>query len=601
MIYQMHQKEKKEKQRSFGILPQIPSVVISTSSIELQHALAGQYLGELSDILLEARLIPRPITYIVRKGKEHFLCRHRLISFIKAMDHIKDEEQYTILEELYRNPERIDLDRIQNISEKTINRINIPAFCGSGCKYNKKCFYMEYIEKVGTKQFDIQICNHNYYLASEAVKKKTGKGLLQPYRFLIVDEAHKLEEAAMQINSIRLHSRLLLEFSSLCRQALYGRERKEVRLVSVIQKMEADNRSLFWVLQRKVLEDTMFELPYLAKGYVTALKRGMDEFEILGKELQQKNIAIRRYVIRIRQILDVLTAPNACLYEYQRENFGANLTAYPRDTAPYLSHLWKEYEPRLLISGTLAVEGDFSYFKRRIGMEAILPVRITDEVFRSSFSYQEHARLYISEKVPSKNIRSEVYLKQLTEEIGELINASKGRAVILFTSYRLLAETAKRLKGKISYPLFQTSREDKTVIERFRSSKNGVLLATGAIWEGIDFSGEILSLLIIPVLPFPVPDTVSDNKKKGYDTLQEFISKEVTPAMVMKLKQGTGRLIRTETDRGVVAILDRRAALKGRYRGVVLDVLKEYPICRNISEVREFLSKMKDRDPFDEK
>jgi len=146
------------------------------------------------------------------------------------------------------------------------------------------------------------------------------------------------------------------------------------------------------------------------------------------------------------------------------------------------------------------------------------------------------------------------------------------------------------LEKRINYPIFRTTKEDKTVIQQYRKSGNGILLATGTFWEGVDCPGEILSMLIIPVLPFPVPDPVGEELKKGYESLTDYIDAEITPAILVKLKQGAGRLIRTETDRGVLVILDKRAAKGGRYREVVLEALKEYPVVESMKEIESFLN-----------
>jgi len=388
MIYQMHQKEKKEKQRSFGTLHQIPSIVITTSSIELQHALAGQYLGELSDILLEARLIPRPLTYTVRKGKEHFLCRHRLNSYKKAMEHKKDEPQYPILLELSEKPERIDLDQIGNISEKTIDRINIPAFCGSGCRYYKECYYIEYRKRAEKELFDIQICNHNYFLVSETLRKKNGKGLLQLYRFLVVDEAHKLEEAAMQIHSVSLHSRLFVDFYKVCKQALYGRERKEGELIALLQKIREESDKLFVACKKQNEGELICELPYIAKSSVHSIKRKLDEFAVLGEPLMKKNILVARYRKQIVHQLAFFEKRTGFYYEYRKDVYGAEWIAYPAESSEFLQELWKEYWPSLLISGMMATQDSFCYFKRRNGLEKVLPIRIQEAIYPSPFSYR---------------------------------------------------------------------------------------------------------------------------------------------------------------------------------------------------------------------
>ena len=588
-IYQMHQKELKEKQSSFGTFPQVPGIVISTSSIELQHALYGRYITELSSMLVKEGLLPRPVRCVVRKGKEHYLCKLRLLSYWKSMERRKENEQYLVLSELKEHPDRIDLDMAENISEKTISRINIPAFCGNGCRYYVECAYIRYREQAKRTDYDIQITNHNYFLVSESMRKEKGKGLLQSYRFLIIDEVHKLEEAAMQINSVCLHSRLFSEFSKICRQALYGQEQKEWELLQVLDDMVKNNSRLFWYFRRKRMLDSFYRMPHAAQNLLHSLVSDMRKFHLLGKELIDNNIMIARSCSQIESRLDAFTSDGGYYYEYVDGKQESSLTAFPTDSAAALSGLWKDYSPKLLISGTLAAQDSFSYFKNRNGLEKILPVRIMEEQYASAFSYEHQARLYISENVPARHLSSEEYLEILAEEIYRLIEAAKGHTAVLFTSYRLMTEVYRRIEDRLVYPLFCTSREDKTVVSRYKSSGNGVLFATGTFWEGIDCPGEVLSMLIIPVLPFPVPDSAGEMRKQEYENLADYIAAEVTPAMLVKLRQGAGRLIRTETDRGVLAILDQRASKSGRYRRGVTEALGDYPMVESVEEAARFL------------
>ena len=588
-IYLMHQKELKEKQSSFGTLPQVPGIVVSTSSIELQHALSARYIAELSSMLLSEGLIPRSVRCVVRKGKEHYLCKLRLLSYFKSMEQRKEHDQYLILSELNAHPERIDLDMVENISEKTMSRINIPTFCGTGCRYHADCAYIRYREQAKRMDYDIQITNHNYFLVGESMRRENGKGLLTSYRFLIVDEVHKLEEAAMQINSVCLHSRLFWEFAKLCRQALYGQEQKEWELLEVLEDMVKNNSRLFWYFRRKRMLDPIYRMPYAAQNLLRALSSDLQKFHALGEDLIEQNIMIARSLSRIDGCLEAFLCVEGYYYEYMDGKKESSLTAFPSDSSLTLSGLWKDYSPKLLISGTLMAQDSFAYFKKRTGFENILPVRIMEEQYASSFSYKCPARLYISERIPVKRLTSEEYLSKLSDEIGSLIEASKGHAAVMFTSYRLMMEVCRRMEKRLPYPIFCTSKEDKTVVSRFKSSGNGVLLATGTFWEGIDCPGEILSMLIIPVLPFSVPDLAGEMRKKGYENLNDFIAMEVIPAMLVKLRQGVGRLIRTETDKGVLAILDQRASRSGKYRRVVTEALKDYPLVVSVEEAAQFL------------
>ncbi len=158
-----------------------------------------------------------------------------------------------------------------------------------------------------------------------------------------------------------------------------------------------------------------------------------------------------------------------------------------------------------------------------------------------------------------------------------------------------MAAVTERLSGRrdLRWPLYAMKRNGDDSAERFKANPGGVLLATGAAWEGLDFPGDIVSLLIIPQLPFPSPDAVSEERKKNYPSLQDFIRADVVPRMQIKLKQGFGRAIRTETDTCVVAVLDGRAAPGNPYYKDVLAALPEMRRTRSLSEVSRFIRNMK--------
>ena len=186
----------------------------------------------------------------------------------------------------------------------------------------------------------------------------------------------------------------------------------------------------------------------------------------------------------------------------------------------------------------------------------------------------------------------------MAEEIVRLVGACHGHALVLFTSYRQMAEVRALTDGQWQYPTYQSWRNGGKIIQKFKESGNGVLFAAGSCWEGIDFPGDMVSLLIIPKLPFPIPDPVSDYERQKYPTLQEYIAVEIIPEMQKKLRQGFGRAIRTEQDSCVVAILDERAGIGGKYHDAALAALPTCPITEKIEDVQQFIREQKRPDYF---
>jgi ATP-dependent DNA helicase DinG len=214
----------------------------------------------------------------------------------------------------------------------------------------------------------------------------------------------------------------------------------------------------------------------------------------------------------------------------------------------------------------------------------------------SPYNYQENCLLYLSENVPYYEKSN--YLDALTDEIEQLIRASHGRAAVLFTSYNSMGIVHSRLKERLPYELFKLERSTSTAIKQFKESKNGVLFATGALWEGIDVPGDSLSMLIIVKLPFAVPDKINEYEQAQYADFDEYKRKSLIPVMLLKLKQGFGRLIRAVSDTGVVAILDSRVSFSGRYREIVLNALPKCRVTDQISEVMSFFKAKKSPEYF---
>lgn len=210
----------------------------------------------------------------------------------------------------------------------------------------------------------------------------------------------------------------------------------------------------------------------------------------------------------------------------------------------------------------MAVHEDFRRFKQECGL--LRDPRVTQTVAASPFDYEHNCLLYLPQFPPNR--QDEQYYDDISDEIMRLLRASHGHALVLFTSYAAMSAVKERLRDAgLRYPLFTMGRNVGHTLERFKAHPGSILLATGAAWEGFDFPGDCVSMLIIPRLPFAYPDARKEQERAQYASLQAFIRAVVVPEMQIKLKQGFGRAIRTETDTCVVAILDERAARGRRY------------------------------------
>jgi ATP-dependent DNA helicase DinG len=196
--------------------------------------------------------------------------------------------------------------------------------------------------------------------------------------------------------------------------------------------------------------------------------------------------------------------------------------------------------------------------------------------------------------MPFPNSKCPGYIAAITAEIERLILASHGHAAVLFTSYDAMGRIYAALSAKrLPFPLYRLERSNSKAIEQFKQSAGGVLFASGAMWEGVDIPGDALSMLIIVKLPFAVPDPIGEYEQTLYADMFEYKNRVIVPEMLIKLKQGFGRLIRKETDTGVVAILDSRVSGSGAYRARVLNALPDCRVTAEISDVKNFIEMKK--------
>jgi ATP-dependent DNA helicase DinG len=267
-----------------------------------------------------------------------------------------------------------------------------------------------------------------------------------------------------------------------------------------------------------------------------------------------------------------------------RDKFNVYLQATPIDVAPILkSCLFDTLECAVLTSATLAVGGGFEYMRRRLGLE-----HTRESVLPSHFDYENQALLYVPPDLPDP--RTPQFAAKAADRIRRLLEITRGRAFVLFTSYAQMNDVYQRLLGELDFPmLLQGDAPKSALLEEFRLTPNAVLFATSSFWQGVDVQGEQLSCVIIDRLPFAVPsDPVVAARVRSIDADggNAFFQYQV-PAAVITLKQGFGRLIRSLHDRGLLALLDNRI-LKKAYGKVFVESLPNYRKTTELRVVEEF-------------
>ena len=555
-------------------------IVISTSSVALQDAILTEYLPDLSTVLLGEGIIREPITAVVRKGKERFVCDARLAERTALVQPSRKRQKNSL-----RIAENIlDMDHIPELSRYDRCRMCVPQSCPRDCFMRLDCRYQQYLRD--SMKPDIQICNHNYLLADASHRIEDRPLLLRSYQALVVDEAHKLPDVARQMYTETLSETDINDLCLQLQQAHYLHLAQRLRSaflafsISCGQNLSGLRRkdSVSFTLtpfRREALADCIAILQY-AGGFV-------DMPRYLRYRLGEAESFFRLFLLEV---------PTRILYiDYGADGHSTFCAGSSRIPQLLRSALWNTREPAILTSGTLAAAGDFSHTEQLLGLAAYRPLRH----FRadSPFDYKKKCLLYFPPRA-----RTRVDNRHMAEEIIRLVDSCHGHALVLFTSYRQMAEVRALTDGQWPYQTYQAWRNGGKIIQQFKQSGNGVLFAAGSCWESIDFPGDMVSLLIIAKLPFPIPDPVSDYERKQYPNLRDYINAEIIPEMQKKLRQGFGRAIRTEQDSCVVAVLDERAGIGGKYYEAVLAALPTCPTTEKIEDVQQFIREQKRPDYF---
>lgn len=558
--------------------PQRP-ILISTSSIALQNAIQKEYLPLLSGVLLSAELISAPIEAVIRKGKAHYACDARLERRIRQVE--GSHKNPAAHQALHTARHVLDLDQMSGMSSYDRERICVPQRCR--CRL-KDCRYHCFLDTCQSGQYTVQICNHNLLMADLIHRSQKKKTILPDSAAIIIDEAHKLPETARQMFGVTLKAQ---DFAELVRSLHVERYVLAAELLSeavapLTEKLSvpAEEGAGFDAYQM------FLERPHQVLTVVCRQLEGL-----LTKETWRLLSAVASTVS-----LFYLGNPEMIFYAAGNDHGGAMLCGTVAElTAQLQATLWRREQPIVLSSGTLAVGKDFSRFRTAAGLTG--ERLVTETVCPSPFDYQRNCLLYLpQDPIP---LDTADYYDRLAAQIRQLAVASHGHALVLFTSYLAMSAVKERLQAAaLPFPVFTMGRCPARTLTAFCAAPGSILLATGAAWEGLDFAGDGVSLLIIPRLPFAYPDAVKEKERKDYPNLREFLRSVVVPEMQIKLRQGFGRAIRTETDTCVVAVLDPRAALGRRYFQSMAEALPEMPVTGNLRTVEQFYHERKEAGYF---
>lgn len=568
-------------------LPKQHPVVVSTSSIALQKAILSEYVPFLSRVLVEQGIIQTPLRAVVRKGKEHFVCDNRLEQRIEAIRH--KQKNAVQREALLSLRKHYDMDTVKDLSGFDRRLVCVPKFCPRECPGRQTCRYQRYLEESKKQDVFLQICNHNYLLADAFHRREEYKPLLADYRALVVDEAHKLPEAARQMFG-----------KNLCmddiREIAYYLEREHQNVEA--RTLKAGMYSIFTIIMESHISSHGIKENFQLTGECEfCLWEGIQMTERMMEQL--KGVVPKWVLNRLQEAKEVLecflqkNSKYVLHLRMDKEKIPV-LCAASREIPQLLREMLWDREQALsaiLTSGTLKAGKGFARTLQMTGLEGRTDVQ--SYVAESPFAYEENCLLYLPKTLQKCKRGSREEVEMVAGQIHSLICSTYGHTLVLFTSYTLMGSVYQILRDGIPFPMVEVWRHSQEEILRFKTMENAVLFAAGSCWEGVDFPGDMVSSLIIVKLPFAVPDPISEAEKETYESLEDYIQAIIVPDMQKKLRQGFGRAIRTETDTCVVSILDFRAIKGGKYHEDVMCALPPCQMAEELREVQDFIRSRK--------
>ncbi len=556
-------------------------VVISTGTIALQEQLYTK------DIPLVMRAMNVRARVSLVKGRNHYLCKQkferqrtdRLLASSRTMQHLWAWGAKT------ETGDRSELRFLPPAEEWEQLDADADDCVGEFCEHFKECFFFK--KRDEAKYADIVVVNHALFFLDLAM----GGGLLPPYDFVVLDEAHQAERWATAALTATLSRASIGRMMRKLHRTYHVPAHFEVNLDEAVRLLEstlarvpgeryplAANEDVAQPLGH--LREALYGLEnWLYANWHGAL-RHKPENEAEGE--RRRDLAMRSILAHLSTIERTQAPPDEAIAWAERSENDARYQVHsaPYDVSEFLRATLFERTPSVVLtSATIANGRSFAFLRRSLGVgdaqEWIAP---------SPFDYDAQARLYLAP--PQLNPKSRDFARLAAPLVEECLDRSAGRAFVLFTSHARLREVYALLRERIAFPVRLQGELPRThLLEWFRKTPNAVLFGTGTFWEGIDVIGDQLSCVIIDRLPFPSPaDPVVAARMEALEARGEnAFETYMIPAATVRLKQGFGRLIRSKNDRGLVALLDGRAA-SSRYGRTIIDAL---PAARHIARLDE--------------
>jgi ATP-dependent DNA helicase DinG len=560
-------------------------IVVSTATIALQEQLVRK------DIPLVVGALGIPARVQLLKGRGHYLCcakldkmrGERLIAQSGSMEAMwawADRTTTGDRAELPFSPPSLEWESLDADADDCV---------GEFCDRFRDCWFFKHRD--AARYADIVVVNHALFFLDLAL----GGTLLPPYDYAILDEAHQCEQwasaaltatlSAAGVNRLmrRVHRNYALpaSYDAEIDQSMRGLVQTLACVPGDRYPLGANDAALEALA---AVQRSFYRLEnWLYANWQAALKRPTENVA----EAERRRDLVMRGVLAHIATVDRTALPDDEAITWVERGDGDNryeVNSAPFDVADYLrTALFARAQSVVLTSATIATGTSFAFIRRALGVD-----EAQEYVAPSPFDYASQARLFVAP--PDCNPKDVRFARRVAPLVEEILDVTSGRAFVLFTSYARLHEVYALVRERVHFPIkLQGELPRAHLLQWFRATKNAVLFATGTFWEGIDVVGDQLSCVIIDRLPFPSPGDpivaarLAAIEAAGGSGFDEFM----VPSAIVRLKQGFGRLIRSKTDRGVVVLLDGRAASM-RYGTEIVAALPPAGRARTLAELREF-------------